>query len=108
VVKLLELDTGTFEKVISREGGPTLVDFWAPWCGPCQLLTSQLERLATEYQGRLVVAKLDVDQSSAVAVRYRVMSLPTLIVFRRGVVLSTQVGASNWTLLKGWVESHLK
>lgn len=87
--------------------GYTLVDFWAPWCAPCRLIGPVLEELAREYQGRISVAKLNVDESAATALRYRAMSLPTLILFKDGEPVHTTVGAQPKRNLKAMLDSEL-
>ena len=72
---------------------PVLVDFWAPWCGPCKMVGPMLERLAAKYAGRVKIAKLNVDENPATASRYGVSSIPSLLFFKQGRVVQTLVGA---------------
>ena len=81
-----------FDSVIASET-PTLVDFWADWCGPCQIVAPSLEEIATDHEGDLTVAKLNVDQHPSVAQDHDVMSIPTLIIFKDGVEKKRLVGA---------------
>lgn len=81
-----------FDAVIASDT-PTLVDFWADWCGPCKAVAPVLEELAAEHAGKLTVAKLNVDDHSAIALDYEVMSIPTLVIFKDGVEKKRLVGA---------------
>ena len=89
-MKPIEISDQNFDLQV-REG-TTLVDFWAPWCGPCRLLSPVIDQLAAEYEGRVKVAKINVDQNPMTQGRYRVMSIPTLIIFENGVPVQTVSG----------------
>ena len=86
------LTDSTFETEVLHSDGVTLVDFWAPWCAPCRLLSPVIEQLAGEYQGRVRIAKLDVDANAETAASYGVTSIPTLLIFRDGLVTDRLVG----------------
>ncbi len=86
---------------------PVLVDLWAPWCGPCRMVTPILEQLARERAGRLKVVKVNVDESPRVSARYRVQGIPTLLLLDRGEVTDRQVGALPAAALSRWVDSHV-
>jgi thioredoxin 1 len=90
---LVELDDRTFDAQIAT--GTVLVDFWAPWCGPCRMQTPILERVAARVGQRAVIAKVNVDDSPNVAARFGVMSIPTLIVFKNGAPVQQFVGVQN-------------
>ncbi len=92
---LTELTDATFEEEVNASEQPILIDFWAEWCGPCKLIAPILEDLATEYEGRLRIAKVDVDESPDVARRYEVMSIPTLVLFHDGVAKKRMIGAKG-------------
>ncbi|MDY6830467.1 MAG: thioredoxin [Thermodesulfobacteriota bacterium] len=83
----------TFQDEVLASAVPVLVDFWAPWCGPCKMVGPMLERLAAKYAGRVKIAKLNVDENPATASRYGVSSIPSLLFFKQGRVVQTLVGA---------------
>ena len=86
---------------------PVLVDFWAEWCAPCHMIAPSVERIAQEYDGILIVAKLDTDANPEIATRYNVQGIPTLIIFNNGEPVDRVVGAVPYTSLKMWVEQTL-
>jgi thioredoxin 1 len=83
----------TIDEVLGSASEPVLVDFWAEWCGPCKMIAPILEEIADEQKGKLKIAKLNVDDAPNIAVKYKVMSIPTLIVFKDGVEVGRTVGA---------------
>jgi thioredoxin 1 len=85
-------DEGFAEAVLASDL-PVVLDFWAPWCGPCRMMEPVLEEIAAEYAGRLVVAKLNVDESPKTATEYDILSIPTLMMFKGGKIVKTLVGA---------------
>jgi thioredoxin 1 len=89
--KYIELTDANFNESISQ--GVTLVDFWAPWCGPCRMVAPVIEGLADEYAGKAKIAKINVDDNQQTAMKFRVMSIPTVIVFKDGEVSEVMVGA---------------
>ena len=89
------LTTATFDEHVGSSSTPVLVDFWAEWCGPCKMIAPILEELATELDGTLSIAKLNVDEAPDVARRFEVMSIPTLIVFQDGAPAKRVVGAKG-------------
>ena len=82
----------TFDKLIAQNA-PVLVDFWATWCGPCRMIAPIVEEIANEYAGKAVVAKVDVDELGELAQRYRIMNIPTLILFKKGEIVDKAIGA---------------
>ena len=82
-----------FEATVLQSDVPVLVDFWAPWCGPCKMIAPALDELAGDYAGRAKIVKVDVDQNQATALKYHVRSIPMLLVFKNGQVQGTQIGA---------------
>ena len=87
------LSSSTFDETVKAADTPVVVDFWAEWCGPCKMITPILEELASEQAGRIAIAKLNVDENPDLAMRYNVMSIPTLLVFKDGEVAKRLVGA---------------
>jgi len=94
------------EEVISSEK-PVLVDYWATWCGPCKMVGPIVEEIASEYQEKLKVGKLDVDNNQTSAAQQNVMSIPTLLIFKDGEVVAQQVGAVSKTQLIEFIEPYL-
>jgi thioredoxin 1 len=92
MAKPVDIDDSSFEQSVLESNSPVLVDFWATWCKPCQMVAPILEELAEEYSGRVAFTKLDVDQNQQVASRYGIMSIPNLIIFKDGKPLSQIVG----------------
>jgi thioredoxin 1 len=96
-----------FQEKVLNSDVPVLVDFWAPWCGPCKQIGPSVEELATEYAGKAKVFKLDVDVVGEVAQNYGIMSIPALLVFKGGKVVDKQVGAAPEAALAGLIDRAL-
>jgi thioredoxin 1 len=92
---IVNLDSASFDETVGASSEPVVVDFWAEWCGPCKMIAPILEEIATEQQGKLQVAKLNVDDNPDLARRFDVMSIPTLLVFEGGEVRKRLVGAKG-------------
>ncbi|MEO1051629.1 MAG: thioredoxin [Bacteroidota bacterium] len=90
--KTVEITDTNFEEVINSEK-PVLVDFWAEWCGPCKMIGPVVEELATDYDGKAVIAKVNVDENPNVSAKFGIRSIPTLLVFKGGEIVDKQVGA---------------
>lgn len=103
----IKVDNSTWEKEVLKSSGLTMVDFWAAWCGPCQMIAPVVEELATEYTGRLKVAKLNTDENPEIASRYQVMGIPTLMFFKNGQVVDRIVGAASKKQFKEKIEALL-
>jgi thioredoxin 1 len=97
-----------FQQVVADNDGLALVDFWAVWCGPCRLVAPSVEALATEYQGKVTVGKLDVDENQRTAAQFNVRSIPTLLFFRGGQVVDTVVGAVPKQVLERKIQELLQ
>ena len=96
-----------FKKEVLESNLPTLVDFWASWCGPCKMIAPHIDELAKEYVGKMKIGKVDVDVNSKVATEYGVMSIPTIIFFKNGKVMNQHVGAVSKLDLKRKIEENL-
>ena len=103
----VDLTTSSFEKEVIDSDLPVLVDFWAPWCGPCQMIAPQIKELATEFAGKLKVCKLNVDEASDVATKYNVMSIPALMLFKSGEIMEKRVGAMSKRDLNKFIQPYL-
>jgi len=97
----------TFDEVVLKSANPVLVDFWATWCRPCQMIAPILEELTQEYSGKLTIAKLDVDQNQQTAQKFRVMSIPTMIIFKEGKPVANIVGFKPKDKLKQELDAAL-
>jgi len=100
MTKPIVIDDATFDQTVLKSKTPVLVDFWAPWCQPCLMAAPVLEELAEEYAGKIIIAKLDVDQNAKTAAKYGIMSIPNLIIFKEGKPVSQIVGYKPKTELK--------
>ena len=103
----ITLNSSNFDSEVLQSSVPVLVDFWAPWCGPCRMMAPALDALSADYEGRAKVAKLDTDEHEELAARYGVQALPTLLVFKQGEVQSRVVGAVSKGILAAKLEAAL-
>jgi thioredoxin 1 len=104
--KTLELTDATFDETLKSDK-PVLVDFWAEWCGPCKMIGPVVEELAKDYEGKAVIAKLNVDENPQVTARFGVRSIPTLLVFKNGQIVDKQVGAVPKSVLAGKLQAQV-
>lgn len=98
---------GSFEQEVLKSSDPVVVDFWAEWCGPCHAIAPALEELATELDGKVTIAKLNIDENPQTAIRYGVRSIPTLIMFKNGEPMAMQVGAAPKSRLSDWIQKSI-
>ena len=105
--KIAHLTTDSFKSAIAASTTPVLVDFWAPWCGPCKAIAPTLEELANELDGKLKIAKVNIDDNDAVAAEFGVRAIPTMILFKGGKVAETLVGMMPKAALKAKLAAHL-
>jgi thioredoxin 2 len=103
-----DADDATFVDVVERSSLPVLLDLWAPWCGPCRVVSPMLEQLAVERAGRLKLVKVNVDDAPGVGARFSAQSIPTLLVLRGEEVVARQVGAAPIDRLRTWLDSALE
>jgi thioredoxin 2 len=104
---IVDAGDDTFAEVAERASVPVVVDLWAPWCGPCRMVSPALAQVAADMAGRLKLVKVNVDDSPRLQQRFGVQSIPTLLVMRKGKVTSRQVGAAPAAALRSWVEQAL-
>jgi thioredoxin 1 len=104
--KTLELNDSNFDEAIKGDK-PVLVDFWAEWCGPCKMIGPLVEELAGDYEGKAVIAKLNVDENPQVTARFGVRSIPTLLVFKNGQIVDKQVGAVPKSVLSQKLQAQV-
>ena len=104
--KVAILTDGTFEQTINGDT-PVLVDFWAEWCGPCRRLAPMVDELANDYNGRVVVAKMNVDENPSVPMRFSIRGIPTLLLFKGGQIVEQVVGLADKASLKKLIDKHV-
>ena len=97
----------SFEADVLKADKPVLVDYWAEWCGPCKMIAPILDEVSRDYDGRVQVAKLNVDDNQEVAAKYGIRGIPTLMLFKQGEVVATKVGALSKSQLTQFLDSHL-
>ncbi|PAW65820.1 MAG: thioredoxin [Opitutia bacterium Tous-C1TDCM] len=105
--KIANLTTDTFKSTIDAATTPVLVDFWAPWCGPCKAIAPVLEELAVELDGKLKIAKVNIDENDSIAADYGVRAIPTMILFKGGKVAETLVGMMPKPTIKAKLAPHV-
>lgn len=103
---LLEADDNNFDEIVLQHDGPCLVDFWAPWCGPCKMLTPIITAAAERWAGKIRIVKVNVDNSPNTAGKYNVRSIPTLMIFQNGEVKQSQLGMMSAADLDRMIEAH--
>ena len=105
--KIVYLSDESFETDVLQADGPVLVDYWAEWCGPCKMIAPILEEIAEEYDGRVKVAKLNIDDNTNTPPKYGIRGIPTLMLFKGGEVEATKVGALSKSQLTAFLDSNI-
>ncbi|MCK4678258.1 MAG: thioredoxin [Bacteroidales bacterium] len=103
----LELTDANFDEIVLKSDKPVIVDLWAVWCGPCRMVGPIIEEIGKDYEGKVVIGKLDVDNNPAVTARYGIRNIPTILFFKDGEVVDKQVGAVPKAMLVGKLEQYL-
>jgi thioredoxin 1 len=105
--KIVYVTDDSFEQEILQAEGPVLVDYWADWCGPCKMIAPILDEIASEYDGKLKVAKLNIDENPVTPPKFGIRGIPTLMIFKGGNVEATKVGAVSKSQLTAFIDSNL-
>jgi thioredoxin 1 len=105
--KIKHVSDATFDADVINAGQPVLVDFWAEWCGPCKMFAPILDEIAKEYEGKLTIAKMDIDQNPATPVKYGIRGIPTVILYKGGQAQAQKVGALSKSQLTAFLDSHV-
>ena len=103
----VEITDSNFEELVLKSDKPVLIDFWAEWCGPCRVIAPYVEQLATEYEGKAVIGKVDIEQSTDITTKYGIRNIPTILYFKGGEVVDKQVGMATKAALAGKLDALL-
>ena len=102
-----QLTDANYKENVLDKGGVTVVDFWAEWCGPCRMIGPVIEELATEYEGKALIAKVDVDENAELSAQFGIRSIPTILILKDGEIVDKQVGVTTKAALAEKIEKHL-
>ena len=105
--RIIHVTDDSFEQEVLKSSSPVLVNYWADWCGPCKMIAPVLDEIAAEYDGKLTVAKLNIDENPGTPPRYGIRGIPTLMLFKDGEVEATKVGAVSKSQLTAFIDSNL-
>jgi|TARA_B100001971_G_scaffold154387_1_gene143708 thioredoxin 1 len=105
--KIKVVSDASFEKEVVNSSKPVLVDFWAEWCGPCKVLSPILDEIANEYDDRITIAKVNVDENTQIPPKYGIRGIPTMLLFKDGIVEATKVGVLSKTNLSAFLDSNI-
>ena len=105
--QIIHVTDTSFEQDVLKSSVPVLLDFWAEWCGPCKMIAPILDQIATEYAGKVVIAKMNVDENRDVPAKFGIRGIPTLILFKNGTVEAQKVGALSKSQLAAFLEQNL-
>ena len=106
-MSVINLNTNSFSDFIAKADVPVVVDFWATWCGPCKMMAPVLEEISQKYEGKLIVAKVDVDDEPALAMKYNIDSIPNLKLFKNGVYTDESIGYKPQVMLEQWISPYI-
>jgi len=106
-IMAVEVNDANFEEVVLQSNVPVLIDFWAEWCGPCRIVGPLIEELSVEYEGKAILAKMDVDSNPVVPSQYGIRNIPTILFFKNGEVVDKQVGAVPKTVIAQKIDALL-
>ncbi|WP_413701028.1 thioredoxin TrxA [Psychromonas sp. KJ10-10] len=104
---IVTLSDASFDEDVVNASGPVLVDFWAEWCGPCKMIAPILSEVATEYEGKVTIGKLNIDENSATPPKFGIRGIPTLLLFKDGKVVATKVGALSKSQLVEFLDANI-
>ena len=103
----IQISDDTFEGNVIKKGQPIIVDFWAEWCGPCKQIGPILEEISDEYNGKITIGKLDVDENPETPGKFQIRGIPTMLLFNNGELIDTKVGMSSKADLTEWIDKNI-